>query len=240
MFGWLRFPVSGLPSITNTTMSFLIRSSFTVLFVLSCSTWLTIRSSAQGLSNLQPSSNLSIPLNDTIIDGENQLIVGPSLVYRTNTDRELLRVNSSREVVSPSMVLIKDRVCIGCTNPKLIPSSNTQRYMLSVNGSVEARELVINDRKNEWTKWPDYVFSPGYALPDLHTLDSLIHAEHHLPGMPSAAQVQDEGVNVGEVQRRSLEKIEELTLYMIELRKENDELRNRVEMLEARATANAR
>ncbi len=58
-----------------------------------------------------------------------------------------------------------------------------------------------------------------------------IQAEQHLPGMPSACEVEENGISVGEMQTKMMEKIEELTLYLIELKKDNTSLRQEVENL---------
>ena len=73
--------------------------------------------------------------------------------------------------------------------------------------------------------WSDYVFESGYELMPLGELERYVNANRHLPSIPSAGQVLDEGVNVGEMNALLLEKIEELTLYIIDLQKQIDELK---------------
>lgn len=107
--------------------------------------------------------------------------------------------------ISPS-----GNVGIGTTNP-------TQK--LSVNGTIRAQGVIV-----EASPWPDYVFSEGYALAPLSEVEQRIKAEKHLPGIPSEQEVVEHGVNLGEMQSKILAKVEELTLYMIELKKENREL----------------
>ena len=92
-------------------------------------------------------------------------------------------------------------------------------------------ELKINLVAN----WPDYVFSEGYQPMPIDRLADYVQQNKHLPGIPSARQVaQEGGFNVGELQRKMLEKMEELTLYVIDLKKENDNLRAEVETLKGR------
>jgi len=79
--------------------------------------------------------------------------------------------------------------------------------------------------------WPDYVFSSDYKLPSLYDVENFINANSHLPGVPSQAEVT-EGVKLGEMNVTLLKKVEELTLYMIQLQKENDALKARVSNLE--------
>ena len=86
---------------------------------------------------------------------------------------------------------------------------------------------------------PDYVFEPSYRLMPLEELREFITQEKHLPNVPNAREVREQGLNLGQSQMRLLEKIEELTLYTLsqheqiaDLHKENSELRERLEALE--------
>jgi hypothetical protein len=67
--------------------------------------------------------------------------------------------------------------------------------------------------------WPDYVFNPGYSKLSIPELSSYIQQNRHLPGIPAAAEIEKSGIEMGEMQRKMMEKIEELTLYIIELEK---------------------
>jgi hypothetical protein len=91
---------------------------------------------------------------------------------------------------------------------------------LSVDGGIAAKEVVI-----EMTGWADYVFEDDYNLMDLNELESSIKANGHLPGIPSAQHVKENGIAVGEMQKQMMQKIEELTLYVIQLKKENDAIK---------------
>jgi hypothetical protein len=111
-------------------------------------------------------------------------------------------------------------VGIGTTNP-------TQK--LSVNGTVRAKEVVVD------TGWSDFVFDEGYKLKALSDTEAFVKAEKHLPGIPTAKEVAEHGISVGEMQAKLLAKIEELTLHQIAqdkrtaaLEKENVELRSRI------------
>jgi len=102
-------------------------------------------------------------------------------------------------------------------------SATGQGYLLSVNGNVRAREIVVNT-----STWADYVFNKDYKLPDLATLEQQIKDQKHLPGVPTATDVQNNGVPVGEMDKILLQKIEELTLYLIEQQKEIDALKKQI------------
>lgn len=106
-----------------------------------------------------------------------------------------------------------------------IGTTNMGTYKLSVGGAIHATDVVVE------TGWADYVFDRNYKLQDLSEVERQIKQDKHLPGIPSAQEVAAHGVNVGEMQAKLLAKVEELTLYMIDLKKENAELRTEVENL---------
>ena len=91
-------------------------------------------------------------------------------------------------------------------------------HALTVNGAIRAKEIIVD------TGWADDVFSEGYKLASLAETESYIQSNGRLPGIPSAKEVQDKGVSVGESQSLLLRKIEELTLHMIQVEKRVAEL----------------
>lgn len=86
-------------------------------------------------------------------------------------------------------------------------------YNLAVNGTIRAKEVIVD------TGWSDYVFAPDYRLAPLSEVEQHIKTEGHLPGIPSASDVAEHGVTVGEMQAKLLAKIEELTLHQIDQEK---------------------
>jgi len=103
---------------------------------------------------------------------------------------------------------------------------------LAVNGDIKATRVKVT---NSAADWPDYVFHPAYQLPGLLELEAYINKNQHLPNVPSAAAVEKEGsVDLGDMNKMLLRKVEELTLYMIELKKENIALKGRLENLESK------
>jgi hypothetical protein len=88
-------------------------------------------------------------------------------------------------------------------------------YFLAVKGKVICEELVVKLRAN----WPDYVFNSDYKLKDLAELESYITHNKHLPNIPSAQEVADKGFETGEIIKLQMEKIEELSLYLIQQNK---------------------
>jgi hypothetical protein len=98
---------------------------------------------------------------------------------------------------------------------------------LSVNGNVRAQKIIVTQ-----TGWSDYVFEPTYQLRSLADVERFIKKNRRLPGIPSQKEVEEKGVSIGDSQAMLLKKIEELTLYVIELKKENDGLKQRIEKIE--------
>ncbi len=98
---------------------------------------------------------------------------------------------------------------------------------LTVKGKVHAEEVIVDLSIPQ----PDYVFEDDYELRSLEELEIFIQTNKHLPGIPSAEEVKESGMNAGEMQTKLLEKIEELTLYAIDLKKENAELRKLVQKM---------
>ena len=104
-------------------------------------------------------------------------------------------------------------------------------YKLMVDGGIACEEVLVEDKGS----WPDYVFEADYDLMPIEEVEQHIQEKKHLPGVPSAAEITENGgVKLGEMQRITMEKVEELTLYLIELKKQNDDLKAQNENLEQR------
>lgn len=113
--------------------------------------------------------------------------------------------------------LFNGKVGIGTTSPD---------YKLDVNGAIRAKEFFVE------TGWADFVFQDDYQLPSLREVKSHIEEHGHLPGVPSAAEVQANGLEMGQAQTLMMQKIEELTLYVLQLSDENAELKSRLAKIE--------
>jgi hypothetical protein len=109
---------------------------------------------------------------------------------------------------------------IGVTNPV---------SKLAVNGTISASEVVVTSSP------ADYVFDPAYRLAPLAEVSAYVKENHHLPEIPSAKEVGEKGVSLGDMQSKLLAKIEELTLHMIHAEEENQALRKRVAHLEEKS-----
>ncbi|OQX01636.1 MAG: hypothetical protein BWK80_59545 [Desulfobacteraceae bacterium IS3] len=102
--------------------------------------------------------------------------------------------------------------------------------LLAVNGTITAKEVVVT-----LTGWADHVFNDDYKLMSLNELEKSIKTEKHLPGIPSADEVKKNGVSIGDMQAKLLQKVEELTLHVIE---QNRKLENQNRKLENLQTEN--
>ncbi len=96
---------------------------------------------------------------------------------------------------------------------------------LAVNGLIKSKEIDVQP-----DQWPDYVFQPDYELPSLKSIESYVTNNGHLPDLPSALQVEQEGISLGDMNAILLKKIEEITLYLIEQEKRIQELQRRLEI----------
>lgn len=102
------------------------------------------------------------------------------------------------------------------------------QYKLSVNGRIRAKGMRVQS-----AGWSDFVFEPDYKLLSLPELEKFVKANKHLPEIPTAQDVMTNGQEVGEIQSKLLQKIEELTLYTIELNKQVKALEDKNKKLEA-------
>ncbi|MBC7391327.1 MAG: hypothetical protein H7329_19155 [Opitutaceae bacterium] len=96
---------------------------------------------------------------------------------------------------------------------------------LGVNGKIYATALQLKLTDGGGCFFPDYVFASDYKLSPLSEVEKYVQKNKHLEGIPTAKEVETNGINVAELSAKMLEKIEELTLYLIELKKENTELK---------------
>lgn len=105
--------------------------------------------------------------------------------------------------------------------------TSTPSNELDVKGTIRAEEVVVQ------TGWSDFVFEDGYRLRTLDEVAGFIAENGHLPEIPSAEEVAANGVTLGQMNAKLLQKLEELTLYVLHLQEQNRLLVERVQKLEA-------
>ena len=142
---------------------------------------------------------------------------GGAAVYinQEATTHPILRLSSGTAVAGQNLVFTVEndgRVGIGTITPKA---------KLAVNGNILATEIKIKTDINV----PDYVFDPDYQLPTLSSIEDYVKKHRHLPEIPSAADIQKDGVDLTAMNLALLKKVEELTLHLIAKEKEMEELK---------------
>jgi hypothetical protein len=117
-------------------------------------------------------------------------------------------------------------------------TTGTTNFAVYTTGYIYSRQVVV---AATGVSFPDYVFTPNYKLMSLKEIKQFTDKYHHLPNMPTAEDVKENGANIGEIQRVSVEKIEELYLHMIELNKkmeklekENSELKSEISKIKSK------
>lgn len=113
------------------------------------------------------------------------------------------------------------------TNGMLSISNGTiETFRVEANGMTRARKIKVDTEL-----WPDYVFENNYQLMPLKELESFLTENKHLPAIPSQEEMKKEGIDLAEMNVKMMEKIEELTLYLIQQNKEIEKLKEEVERL---------
>ena len=107
-----------------------------------------------------------------------------------------------------------------------IGTANTGSHKLAIEGSIGAREIKV-----EANEWSDFVFEKEYHLPSLKEVENYIKEKGHLKNIPSAEEVEENGIFLGEMNAKLLQKIEELTLYTISQEKKIQKVEKQNESL---------
>ncbi len=114
-------------------------------------------------------------------------------------------------------------------NLPAVTSSMDDKYMLYVEKGILTERLKVSLKSNS-TSWSDFVFSKDYKLRSLSEVEQYYTSNHHLPDVPSASQVSADGIDVAKMDATLLQKIEELTLYVVAQQKEINALNARLNM----------
>ncbi|MEL7122801.1 MAG: hypothetical protein AAFO07_25365, partial [Bacteroidota bacterium] len=181
-----------------------------------------------GIGTSTPSEKLHVRGNVFISSAHGNVTYGyqngDRFQFSTIGGGENLQLRSISDAGTTRMVAYFQQNGAVGINTNDIPSA----YKLAVDGRIICEELNVQLS----SAWPDYVFEEDYDLRSLNEVASYIDENGHLPGVPSAQSLEQGGsVEIGEMQRIMMEKIEELTLYMIDLKKENESLKAEVATL---------
>ncbi len=112
-------------------------------------------------------------------------------------------------------------------NVFLVQNSTRKLLQLTNDGILRARQIIV-DQAN----WADYVFKPNYDLMSLEQVKKYIKENGHLPGIPSAKEIAETGINLSEMNTKLMEKVEELTLYIIQQQEKTKALEEKIMNLE--------
>ena len=143
-----------------------------------------------------------------------------------------LTIKSSDFWIEPA-THFDNKVSIGNTNPNTfnVPTG----YSLYVKDGILTDKVKVAVYNS--AAWADYVFNKDYKLLSLPEVEAYIKTNKHLPGIPSADEVVKEGLDMATMDAKLLEKIEELTLYMIEMKKENEQMKKENTVIKEELTA---
>ena len=152
-------------------------------------------------------------------------------VLSTNSAGKLVLVDKAAywtpNTANSAIINYNGVVSIGMANNADINAAGLSgsNYKLLIGGTVGARKIKVTQSTN----WADYVFAKGYKLLPLSEIEKFIKRNGHLPEVPTAKEVNDNGVDIGETQVILLKKIEELTLHLIELNKKIEKQNKKIE-----------
>ncbi len=209
---------NSFPSTGNVGVSTTSPTSLLDIYSSNSGVKVQIRSTATNAAVMELNGTGIIGALESIIGSPTTIPTGVRVGCRSNYTFSLFSNNVNRLNVLPN-----GNIGIGTT----VPGS----YMLAVAGKIAATgEVRVFDINT--TTFPDYVFAPGYKLLSLDQIELFIKQNHHLPDVPSVTDVAKDGMSFNEMNVILLKKVEELTLHLIELKKENDLLTARVRKLE--------
>jgi len=137
--------------------------------------------------------------------------IGKQLVLGANKSRHMTIESSGKVTISDPGVTLN----VG----NALPSS----FRLFVQDGILTEKLKVSPKNTADWSWPDYVFSKSYKLNSLDSVETFINKNSHLPDVPSAKEIGTNGFDVAEMDAKLLRKVEELTLYVIDMNKKLNE-----------------
>ena len=181
-------------------------------------TYGTANQSGLRLTNLTSSSPASV-LNQTkflTVNANGDVVLG-SANGSARIAADLWKVDGNRlQNTNAGSVIIGNEI-----------SQTPTGYKLFVEGGILTEKVKVAVKNS--SDWSDYVFATNYKLRSLNEVEKFVKRNKHLPGVPSAQEIVKEGVDMAKMDAKLLEKVEELTLYMIQMKKENDRRINQLE-----------
>lgn len=148
------------------------------------------------------------------IDFNNNGLTFRSAIYQDPQGSEITNWKTSLSVGIDGRISLSGKVGINTVN-------STNDYALAVDGGIISTKVYIKEVK----LWPDYVFSNNYHLMELDDLKHYVEKNHHLPGVPSESDILHDGYDLNEMQTLMMEKIEEMTRYILLLQDEINQLK---------------
>jgi hypothetical protein len=235
------------------TLTLIILLSISQLLYAQWTTSGTVTSTTNsvGIGTTAPQTQLDVSINSQIGLGANKFNIPLTLIkngdqYGTDnsvflikhsgngsnvfagvgTDLGIIRIQGFNGTVANKAINSNDNFYVFTNgtvgiNTNYVPSG----YQLAINGSAIATSMTVK----LYASWPDYVFKKDYQLPTLTDVKTYIDQNQHLPEIPSEADVAKNGLNLGEINKLLLKKVEELTLYLIEQNQENKEAKTNQE-----------
>jgi hypothetical protein len=190
-----------------------------------------IRSTLNGIANIRMScGNYSSMLRNDAVSTYFLLTNNNDVNGGWNSLRPFRINNSTGDVAfadekfqiahSTGTIIAAGKIGIGLTDAATKLAASPADELLTVNGTIHAKEVKVDLTGS----LADYVFNSDYSLMPLHKVEAFVKTNKHLPEIPSAAEVKEKGLSMGEMQNKLLQKIEELTLYVIEQQKRIDQL----------------
>ncbi len=191
-----------------------------------------------GIGTNSPTAKLEITTGSTTVTGLKFTNVTSASATSTGGSGKVLSVNAAGEVILVGLTGGAGTTAIGSpvaestwkesdgylynnsTNGVVIKGTGLDGNSLIVKGGVLSKEVNVKVEGSE--SWPDYVFKPNYKRMTLGEVEKFISINGHLPNIPSATEMAATGNNLGKTDVKLLEKVEELTLYLLDMKKVND------------------
>ena len=162
-----------------------------------------------GIGTISPIEKLEVYNGNFVLGGPHKKFIFHTQFWTNSSDRLIIAPQNNGQWDWDKSFIINDNGNVG------IGTGKVEGYRLSVEGKIRSREVEVNA-----LQWADFVFEKDYELLSLSSVEAYVKKNKHLPNVPSEKEVKERGINLGEMDAILLRKIEELTLYVIELEKQ--------------------